>query len=154
GQRPHHDGGGPRGPAQRDRRARDDCPQRHRAADQDRARVGRSQGERRVPRGEARPVSPRDEDPPAARAAQQRAHRRDDRRRRDRLRLHRGGRGREDRPHDDLHARLAARGRPVERQALVRVSGRRRAARPAARRGRDGRDPERRAPLQGRLGLV
>ena len=44
-------------------------PPPDRRADQDRARVGRSEGERRVPRGQGRPGPPGDEDPAAARAA-------------------------------------------------------------------------------------
>ena len=61
------DGRGPRGAARRTGGARGRGPARDRRSHQDRARVGRSEGEQRVPRRQERPGAPRDEDRAAAR---------------------------------------------------------------------------------------
>ena len=60
----------------RTRRARGRRPPRDRRAHQDGARMGRSEGEQRVPRRQERAGAPRDEDRAAARADRRRGHRR------------------------------------------------------------------------------
>ena len=131
-------------------RARGGGPPRDRAADQDGPRVGRSQGEQRVPRRQERPGAPRDEDRGAARAPRARRGRRGEHVPVGVVGLGSGVHvrdedGREQR-FEIVSSNTAA---PARGQDLGRVAGRARAARHAGRRRGDRHAPAREPPLHG-----